>query len=178
MAGGDMGSPVGGGMSGQLKSRKVPNNFKIQITSMVDMFVILLVFLLKSFSTSPVQVTPTKDLTLPTSTSATEPVDVVKMVVSKIGVFIEEKKILDFDKGQFSAAEVDPNDDRFLPNLFKALDQQAEQMRSIAQVNKAVEFDGRILLQADRDVPYSILQKVMYTSMMAGYSDVKIAVAE
>lgn len=173
-----MGSPVGGGMGGQLKSRKVPNNFKIQITSMVDMFVILLVFLLKSFSTSPVQVTPTKDLALPTSTSATEPVDVVKLVVSKIGVFVEENKVLDLDKGQLNTAEVDPNDDRFLPNLFKALDQQAEQMRSIAQVNKAVEFDGRILMQADKDLPYSLLQKVMYTSMMAGYSDVKIAVAE
>jgi biopolymer transport protein ExbD len=31
-------------------------------------------------------------------------------------------------------------------------------------------------VQADRGLNYDTLQKVMYTSMMAGYSDVKLAV--
>ena len=56
--------------------------FKIQITSMVDMFVILLVFLLKSYSTSPVQITPNKDLTLPESTVQTDPEDVITLVLA------------------------------------------------------------------------------------------------
>jgi biopolymer transport protein ExbD len=67
--------------------RRLPSTFKIQITSMVDMFVILLVFLLKSYSTSPVNITPSKNLTLPKSAAVVDPQDVLKLVVSK-GCFI------------------------------------------------------------------------------------------
>ena len=31
-------------------------------------------------------------------------------------------------------------------------------------------------MQAERSLPYDVLRKVMYTSMMAGYADVKSAV--
>lgn len=155
-----------------------PNNFKIQITSMVDMFVILLVFLLKSFSTSPVTVIPTKDLHLPQSVSHLDPVDVIKLQVSKSGIYVEEVKVLDLSEGTVNRTDMDPNDSRMIPALFKELDQQAEKMRTIASVNTAVEFDGKILLQADKGLNYELLQKVMYTSMLAGYSEVKLAVAE
>ena len=53
---------------------------------------------------------------------------------------------------------------------------QAKKTRDIASLNDTVEFDGKILMQADRDLPYAILQKVMYTSMLAGYADMKLAV--
>lgn len=43
-------------------------------------------------------------------------------------------------------------------------------------MNDSFEFDGKILVQADRSLPYDLLKRVMYTSMMAGYSDVKFAV--
>lgn len=157
--------------------KRVPSNFKIQITSMVDMFVILLVFLLKSFSTSPVQITPNKDLSLPDSTSMVDPVDVVKLVVSKSGVFIEDKKVIAFETpGQISPQDIDDNDARFIPELYQALDKQAGIARDIAKVNETVEFDGKILMQADKDLPYELLQKVMYTAMLAGYADMKLAV--
>ncbi len=160
--------------------RRAPSTFKIQITSMVDMFVILLVFLLKSYSTSPVNVTPSEDLKLPLSTSFTEPQDIVKLVVSKKGIFIDDRKIASVDNlaGNLamSNGELDKNDPNFIVGLFKALDEQAKHTKDIAKVNDTVAFDGKILMQADRDLPYSLLQKVMYTSMLAGYSDLKLAV--
>lgn len=150
--------------------------FKIQITSMVDMFVILLVFLLKSYSTSPVQITPNADLTLPESTATADPIDVIKLVVSKNGIFVEDRKILDLDGGKLGTDDTDKTDGQFIRKLFEELDLQAKKTRSIANVNETVEFDGKILMQADRDLPYALLQKVMYTSMLAGYADMKLAV--
>lgn len=150
--------------------------FKIQITSMVDMFVILLVFLIKSYSTSPVQISPSKDMTLPASTSTTAPVDVLKLKVSKNGVFVEDKKILDLESGIVKKNDLDPTDEMMITELYKALDQQAEKSRGIASVNTELKFEGKIMLQADRNLPYSLLQKVMYTSMLAGYADLKLAV--
>lgn len=156
--------------------RRAPSSFKIQITSMVDMFVILLVFLLKSFSTSPVNITPKDGMTLSESTSLVDPVDVVKLIVSQDGVFVENKKIIDLAKGKVDAKDVDAADPSFIRPLYEALDEHAKHAKEISKVNDSFEFDGQVLLQADRDLPYEVLQRVMYTSMMAGYSDVKLAV--
>lgn len=156
--------------------KRSPATFKIQITSMVDMFVILLVFLLKSYSTSPVQLSPGKDMTLPVSTSTKDPVDVLKLQVSKNAIFVEDKKIVDLKDGQVDVKDIDQNDTQFIRTLYTELDGQANKSRTIASKNEEMEFDGKVIMQADRNLPYELLKKVMYTSMMAGYSDVKIAV--
>jgi len=157
--------------------RRSTSSFKIQITSMVDMFVILLVFLLKTYSTSPVNITPKSGMVLPESSSITEPIDVVKLIVSEDGVFVEDKKVLELTKGRVPASQVDANDSSFLRPLYEALDEHAKHAKAISKVNDSFEFDGKVLLQADRGLPYEVLQKVMYTSMMAGYADVKLAVS-
>lgn len=155
---------------------QVPSGFKIQITSMVDMFVILLVFLLKSYSTSPVNITPQDGLRLPESNISTDPVDVVKLVVSKSGMFVEENRVVELTQGQLPKDAVDATDPQFIRTLYEALDKHAQKAKSIASVNESFEFDGKVLMQVDRELPYELLQKVMYTSMLAGYSDVKLAV--
>lgn len=158
--------------------KRLPATYKIQITSMVDMFVIILVFLLKSYSTSPVNITPNADLRLPTSNSLQEPADVLKMIISKKGVFVEDKRVVEFDAtGTLNAKDIDVSDPLFIPLLFKELDEKAKQTQDISKLNETVEFDGKVLMQADRDMPYSLLQKIMYTSMLAGYPNVKLAVA-
>ena len=169
-----------GRRSGMAKfmDRRAPSSFKIQITSMVDMFVILLVFLLKTYSTSPVNITPKVGMQIPESTATTDPVDVVKLIVSQDAVFVEDKKILDLDHGRLPAAMADSNDPSFIKALFAALDERARLAKSISKVNDSFEFDGKVLMQADRALNYELLQKVMYTSMMAGYADVKLAVAQ
>jgi biopolymer transport protein ExbD len=145
---------------------------------MVDMFVILLVFLLKTYSTSPVNITPKDGLRIPESNATTDPVDVVKLIVSQDAVFVEDKKVMDLEKGRVPASVEDKNDPSFLKALYEALDERAKLAQSISKVNDSFEFDGKVLMQADRDLPYEVLQKVMYTSMMAGYADVKLAVAQ
>lgn len=156
--------------------RRSTGYFKIQITSMVDMFVILLVFLLKTYSTSPVTISPKEGLRLPESNSPADPADVLKMVVSTDGVFVEDKKVLEFKNGGIAKEDSEANDPQFIRKLYDALDERARLAKSISQVNDAFEFDGKILVQADRTLPYDLLKRVMYTSMMAGYSDVKFAV--
>lgn len=163
---------------GKYMDRRAPSSFKIQITSMVDMFVILLVFLLKTYSTSPVNITPKEGLKIPESNATADPVDVVKLIVAQDGVFVEDKKVMDLENGRVPAALADKNDPAFLKSLYQALDERAKLAQSISKVNDSFEFDGKVLMQADRDLPYELLQKVMYTSMMAGYADVKLAVAQ
>jgi len=163
---------------GRYMDRRTPSSFKIQITSMVDMFVILLVFLLKTYSTSPVNINPKEGLRIPESNATADPVDVVKLIVSQDGVFVEDKKVMELEKGRVPASFEDKSDPSFLKSLYEALDERAKLAQQISKVNDSFEFDGKVLMQADRDLPYEVLQKVMYTSMMAGYADVKLAVVQ
>lgn len=150
--------------------------FKIQITSMVDMFIILLVFLLKSYSTSPVNITPNKMLRLPQSTSMTDPIETMKLIVSKEGIYVGSKKVVSLNNGVLAENAVDPHDHMFLRPLYNELDKRAAQVRNLASVNSTVNFDGHVLMQIDKDIPYSVIQKVLYSSMLAGYYNVKFAV--
>src|SRR6185503_3957862 len=111
---------------------------------------------------------PGKDMTLPVSTSVKDPVDVLKLQVSKNAIFVEDKKIVDLKDGQVDVKDVDQNDTQFIRTLYTELDGQANKSRTIASKNEEVEFDGKVILQADRNLPYELLKKVMYTSMMAG----------
>ena len=163
------------GMS-KYNDKRLPSSFKIQITSMVDMFIIILVFLLKSYSTSPVNITPSEHLRLPQSTAATDPVDVIKLIVSKNAVFVEDNKVAEIKDGEIEISQVDSSDREFIRPLYQELDKKAQQSKDLSKINETVEFDGKVLIQVDRDLPYSILKKVMYTSMLAGYYDVKFAV--
>lgn len=163
-------------MSFSKRRKKLPMSFKIQVTSMVDMFVILLVFLIKSYSTSPVQIAPSADIRLPASESQTNPVDVLKLMVSKSGVFVEGQKVIDLTDGQINKKDIDGSDPNYIPELFKYLDAEAKKTQDIAKVNSTITFEGKILVQADKDLAYDMLRKVMHTSAVAGYSDVKFAV--
>lgn len=163
---------------GKYLDRRAPSGFKIQITSMVDMFVILLVFLLKSYSSSPVNITPKEGLRIPESTAMADPVDVVKLIVSQDAIFLEDEKVLDMDKGNLPDGVTDQTDPSFIRSLYEALDERAKRAKAISEVNDSFEFDGTVLMQADRGLTYEVLQKVMYTSMMAGYADVKLAVVQ
>lgn len=158
-------------------NKRSESTFKIQITSMVDMFVILLVFLLKSYSTSPVNLTPGEGLQLPQSSSTKDPQDSLKLMVSKTGIFVENEKVVDLVDGEIDASFLDKKDPKFIRKLFEQLNVHAEKSKEIQKVNESFEFDGKVIVQADRALTYDLIKKVLYTSMLAGYADVKFAVA-
>ncbi|MEQ1665743.1 MAG: biopolymer transporter ExbD, partial [Bdellovibrionales bacterium] len=54
-------------------------SFTLNITSMTDMFTILLVFLLQTFASADVQIDPIDGLRLPSSTTDKNPVEGVKI---------------------------------------------------------------------------------------------------
>jgi len=146
----------------------------LQLTAMVDMFTVLLVFLLKSYTTSSVRVNPVDDLRLPSSIVTVEPNEALKVMVSKKGVYVDDVKILDIDEGVFAIASLDKNDKNFIRPLYEALDEHAKKAEDLQKQNPAAKFTGAYILQADQSLNYSILRKVIYTSMLAGYADLKL----
>jgi len=143
---------------------------------MIDMFTIILVFLLKSYTTSAVNVSPQNGLRLPSSSAQTSPIEALKLSVSKEGIYVDEKLVVPLKSGVLEAKLTEKSDSRFIPKLFEALDAQAKRTQAIAKQNESVQFDGKVVFQADRELSYELLKKVMYTSALAGYADFKFAV--
>jgi biopolymer transport protein ExbD len=152
------------------KARSNGNStFFLNLTSMTDMFTILLVFLLQTYSTSVEIVNPVSGLRLPSSVSQKEPEDGIKLIVTKTGVSIEDTQIVQITNDEFAKADLDPNDPSFIKPLFDELEKKAK------LIGEDKKLEGKILMQAERSLPYDVLRKVLYTSSMAGFPQLKMA---
>ncbi|MNL53803.1 Biopolymer transport protein ExbD/TolR [compost metagenome] len=136
---------------------------------MTDMFTILLVFLLQSYSTSLVEITPENGLRLPSSASMSNPTEAIKLSLSTEALKIDQLKVADVKNNTFSAQDLEDKDTNFIKPLFAELDKLAK-----TQADKTYVKEGKILLQADKNLPYATLRKVMYTASMAGFPQLKL----
>src|ERR1700720_2518899 len=75
------------------KSRKRALIAGLTLTSMVDMFSLLVIFLLQSFSTSPELLMITKGVTLPAAISGRELMDAPVLSLSTSGVYLDQKLV-------------------------------------------------------------------------------------
>lgn len=144
------------------------SSFGLNITSMTDMFTILLVFLLQTYSTSQVHIDPEKNLRLPSSNTTANPVESIKVSISNDAIKIGETLITTVKNQDIESKDLDRNDSNFILPLFKALDDIAKKAETPAAK------EGKILLQAEASLPYQTLRRVMYTASMAGFPQLKL----
>lgn len=147
---------------------KKNQSFTLNITSMTDMFTILLVFLLQNFAAAEVQIDSVEGLRLPSSSSEKNPIAGIKISLTHDKLSIDTTLLAQLKNDEFEKSSIDQNDSNFIKPLFVALqkvnsDQKIEGKQS-----------GKILFQADQDLPYSVLRKVMYTASMAGFPNLKL----
>src|ERR1700683_1108679 len=165
----------GGRALGALR-RNQEGTFALQITSMIDMFTIILVFLLKSYASSSVDIAVNQNMVLPSSTASMAPGEALKLAVSKTGIYVDDKEVAKIENGLILKDYLDSKDEKFIRPLYDALKAQADKSKAIAKQNTDMNFEGKVIFQADQGLDYKLLRKVMYTSSFAGYTDFKFAV--
>lgn len=143
------------------------------ITSLLDALFIILVFLLKSYSTNPVAVTLSSDLKLVSSAAQLSPKDAVPVIVDKSGITVDGVQAMKFDKGEIPADQVAGH---IIAPLSEALRDQAEKQRKLSQLNTDVSFKGELILICDKDLSYKILRDVLMTAGDAEYGNFRFAV--
>ena len=138
--------------------------FRPQLTSLVDVMTILLVFLIKSFSVEGNLITPAKDLRLPISISH-EP-------VKQKFTFAVSKKSLSIDGEQIALiSSFEKSDSLLIPELYRWINEK----RELLDGNNEKLF-REVLIQADRDLEYNIIKRVMFTCSRAGIKDYSVMV--
>jgi len=142
----------------------------LQITSMIDVFTILLVFLLKSYSSEGQLVQLAESIQLPVSTAEEALHPAVTVAFNGQSLFVDGLLLID-DVSPYVAS-----DELLVPPLYDVLVEKAQRTREIAAVNPSVVFTGEIVLQGDREIPFRLLKKVIFTAGQAEYLNQSLAV--
>lgn len=156
------------------KSRKKKGIIDVDITSLLDILVILLVFLLKSYNTSGIIIDVPSGITLPTSESKSINTEGVLIQVSMDKIWVDSKEILSSDN--LPDKMFDHGKRRIIP-LYNELVKKREHIQVLAkQVKDAKPFNGFANLVIDKTIKYSYMKRLMYTCAEAGYKEYKFIV--
>ncbi len=134
---------------------------ELNITAMMDMMTILLVFLLKSFASSSAALTASEDVRPPVSSTRSTPKDTVAVTVTPRNILVGEKKVLTLLNGQIPP---DALEGRLVLPLDAQLKKEVEKLKYIADRNPSAPFNRELSVIADKSIPYDMLLTVLYTA--------------
>ena len=154
--------------------RKKSQVLDIDITSLLDILVILLVFLLKSYNSSGVVFNVPKDISLPRSESKTINNAGVIVQVSTTAVYVDDKVVLNIKDTR--GKKIYGNSGRIIP-LYEELTRKKKTYKQVAKSSEnANDFSGVVNLIVDKSIKYNFLKKLLNTCADAGYQKYKFVV--
>lgn len=153
----------------RIKRRNRSTDVGLKLTSMIDMFTILLVFLLKNYSAEGHIMSVAPDLRLPESTAQKSPQVTSIIAVSQEWILLDGKKVV-------TVARVLNDNTLMIPELLNELDRLRRTSERMGEFNANMGFTGNISLQGDKELPYQIIKKVMFTCGQIGYNDIVLNV--
>lgn len=150
---------VGGG-------KKISGNQDLLLTPLIDMFVILVVFLIMNFSASGELITMSKDIELPKAQTTTELQRAPVIQISANAIVVEGVPVAE-------SREVLENPDMRITRLTDEL----QKHRKLEERNHpGVPFKGQVVINADKGVDFKLIRKVMFAAADAGYINFNYAV--
>ncbi|MEO8154865.1 MAG: biopolymer transporter ExbD [Rhizobacter sp.] len=138
----------------------------MNLVALIDIFTILIFFLMSS--TGIEVLTPTRSVKLPASTADKTPRQTIVVTVSDTDIVVDGRKVA-------SVAEANAQQGDEIAGLKAELDLLAS--RQVIRTDKEKEANAKaVTILGDKNIPYSLLRKVMYTSARANFSEIVFAV--
>jgi biopolymer transport protein ExbD len=140
----------------------------MNLTSLMDIFTILVFFLLVNSASTEVLETP-KKITLPASVVEEKPRETVVIFVSPDEVTVQGESVVRIEEILASAN----------PNIGPIAERLEELGRKIIGFKtQTVAESKEVTILADRTVPFSVVKKVMSTATGQGYGRISLAVLQ
>lgn len=141
---------------------------KLNLVSLMDIFTILVFFLL--VNSSNVEVLQTDEtIELPESVSELKPEETIIILVNKTDIIVGKKKVA-------SVANALLDTDGTIEGLKTELEARAA--RKPYKNDEAAKRGRDISIMADKDTPYTLLKRVMKTSAESEYRNISLAVTQ
>jgi biopolymer transport protein ExbD len=141
----------------------------LNLTPMMDIMTMLLVFLVMSFATEPANINVTLDMRPPESTTKTVMDAATKITISKKDILVEDQVVA-------QVPALDPKQVS-IPSVREALVARADHLKAI-ESRGGQPFDGRLLVIADATTPYRLVTAVLVTAGEAKFSEYKLVLMQ
>jgi biopolymer transport protein ExbD len=148
----------------------------LNITPMMDMMTILLVFLLKQFSVQAASMSMSEGLQLPTSSIEAQRALAVNVTITQNAILVEGDGVT-----TVRAGAVDPSVKRdgangyYITPLVDVLTKHANRLKKIAAMG-GTQFDGTAMVLVDKATPYRLLTEVLYSAGQAEFKNYHLVV--
>jgi biopolymer transport protein ExbD len=148
----------------------------INVTAMVDMMMVLVIFLVMNFNASGEMLFLSKDIKMPGAEHGDEVTRVpIVSISNKNQLYFEGVILTDLNN-------IDPNDPNWrIAELEEKLVEQRQKFELVAKR----EFDNpeedpttTVNVQADKDTNFKLLKRVLYTCEQAGFGRIRLAVGD
>jgi biopolymer transport protein ExbD len=140
----------------------------LNLTPLMDVFTILVFFLLFHSSGGDILETP-KQIKLPDSVVETKPRETVVIMVSPEVVVVQGEAVV-------NTPELLDDSVRMVAGITERLEQLERNIIGIS--TKAVAEGKEITILADKTIPFKVLKKIMSTCTGSGYGRISLAVVQ
>ena len=149
-------------------SRNRPRIMKMNLTSLMDVFTILVFFLLVNSATNEVLEAP-KQIRLPDSAIETKPRETVVIFISPSEVLVQGEPVA-------LVEDILTMDGHQIAGVGDRLNELTQ--RIIGINTKIVAESQEVTILADKSVPFNVVRKVMSTCTERGYKQISLAVMQ
>jgi len=148
--------------------RRTRKGSALSLVSMMDIFTILVFFLLVSSAETEVLPNP-KDIQLPESAALEKARESVVVMVTDTQILVQGRPVA-------TVASALARDELIIPELKEALNQQTD--RVLIQQARADIATREVTILGDRDLPYRLLKRVMASCTAAEFGQISLAVVQ
>jgi biopolymer transport protein ExbD len=143
----------------------------LNLTPMMDIMTMLLVFLVKSFATEPENINI--NLVRPPESTVEKVMEAAtKVTVSKEAILVDDLQII-----TLAQLKVGDGTQASIPVLRDALLERADHLKALENKGGA-PFDGKLLVVADEKTPYAVITSVLVTAGESKFSEYKLVVMQ
>lgn len=148
---------------------------EIEMTSLLDIIVTLLIFLVTSYNSTGVVFNITPEIKLPKSESIDLNNTGVNVQVSQNSIWVDEVVVFNFSTKN-SANLYEQDGQRIMP-LFDELIRKKQLVKQVQQLSPGTQkFSGIVNLIIDKKIKYSLMKKILATCAEAGFAQYKFVV--
>lgn len=161
----------------------------LSLTAMVDMFTVLVIFLLQNFSSTGEIIYIPKEVNLPKAEKVKELKPAVVVTISNKQILVDKDQVATYQEVQtqedwmitplkesiekaLQVAKI-KNETKIKSRLIKAMGSQPQQMEAAPE---EVNEWNKVTVQADRGIDFQTIKKVLYTVTEAGGGEINFAV--
>lgn len=163
----------------KIQMRRRAEDMPLRITSLMDALTIILIFLLKSYGSDPININQKEgEMLLPKSVSMTNMAYAVDIVLSASTILVRNNAVVNVKNGKVDAnSKRDGPDGFFIDPLFKKLKDEAKKLKA-AEKQGGQPFKGDAILAVHKGTPYRLLAEVLYTANQAEFKTYTFAIVK